>query len=127
MRIILKSASVLAITALFSVLAFAESWSGALVDASCWDNHHSQDQNKQENSATGSCAATSSTTTFGIMVAGKVYKFDEAGNTKAGSALKNRADRSAPGSSQGTTSGTMAKVEGTKNGDIISVDSVEVQ
>ena len=57
----------------FSTLALAASFSGKLLDASCYD--------QQKKAA--SCDATSSTTAFAIEASGMVYKLDSAGNSKA--------------------------------------------
>jgi hypothetical protein len=97
------------------MLALAESWSGKLVDASCYD---------QQKKAAG-CDATSKTTAFGIEASGMVYKLDRAGNTKAAAALKNRADRADPSKPQATE--VMAKVDGTEKGGTITVESIDVQ
>jgi len=100
----------------FSALALAETWTGRLVDASCVD----------QQKAVTTCDPTSATTSFAIVVSGKPYKLDEAGNTKAMEALKGRADRSTdpnkPASPQ-----ISAKVTGTKDGDNLKVESIEVQ
>ncbi len=113
MRRILTTCACLAV---FSVLALAESWTGRLVDSSCYD---------QQKTATA-CDPTSSTTSFALVVSGRAYKFDSEGNSKAADALKSRADRSAnpnnPPSPQ-----VSAKVTGTRDGDTIKVDSIEVQ
>lgn len=106
-----------AFVALFSTLALAETWTGRLVDASCVE---------QQKAAT-TCDPTSSTTTFAIVVSGKAYKFDDAGNTKTMDALKGRADRSSdpnkPPSPQ-----ISAKVTGAKDGDnTLKVEAIEVQ
>jgi hypothetical protein len=103
--------------AVFSVLALAESWTGRLVDASCYDQHKS---------ATA-CDPSASTTGFALMVSGQAYKLDSDGNTKAAAALKGRADRSADPKKPAT--GTVsAKVTGTKEGnDTIKVESIDVQ
>jgi hypothetical protein len=105
-----------ACTAIFSGLALAESWSGRLIDASCYD---------QQKSATA-CDPTSSTTMFALVVSGQPVKLDDAGNSKAAEALKSRADRStnpdAPAGKQ-----VAAKVSGTKEGDTIKVESIDVQ
>ena len=106
-----------AFVALFSTLALAETWTGRLVDASCVE---------QQKAAT-TCDPTSSTTTFAIVVSGKAYKFDDAGNTKTMDALKGRADRSSdpnkPPSPQ-----ISAKVTGSKDGDnTLKVEAIEVQ
>ena len=103
--------------AVFSVLALAESWTGRLVDASCYD---------QQKSATA-CDPSASTTSFALIAAGQAYKLDDAGNSKAAAALKNRADRSADPDrpSKGVVS---AKVTGTKEGDdTIKVVSIDVR
>lgn len=108
-----------ACVAVFSVLALAESFSGRLVDASCMD--------QQKSAAT--CDPTSSTTSFAILVAGKAAKFDDAGNAKAIEALKSRADRSANPTNPSTPPSTQvaAKVTGSKDGDNIKVEAIEVQ
>ncbi|MBZ5622952.1 MAG: hypothetical protein LAQ69_30095 [Acidobacteriia bacterium] len=106
-----------AFVAVFSMLALAESWTGRLIDASCYD---------QQKSAT-TCDPTSSTTMFALVASGKTFKFDAAGNTKAAEALKSRADRSAnPNTPPSTT--IAAKVTGTKDGDdTLKVEAIEVQ
>jgi len=107
-----------AFVAVFTGLALAENWTGKLVDASC-----AADQQK----AATSCDPTSSTTAFAIVVSGKAYKLDDAGNTKAAEAMKNRADRSTNPNAPPTTTVT-AKVTGTKDGDnTLKVETIEVQ
>jgi hypothetical protein len=86
------------------------------VDASCAD---------QQKAATA-CDPTSSTTMFAIVVSGKAYKFDDAGNAKAAEALKGRADRSAD-PTKPVSPQISAKVTGTKDGDNVKVESIEVQ
>jgi hypothetical protein len=101
--------------AFLATLAFAESWSGKLIDATCMGT--------QKNLT--ACAATSNTTTFLLAVDGKTYQLDQTGNTKATEALKSRADRTAPNAP--ATTEINAKVSGTKEGDIIKVESIDVQ
>ena len=117
-----KVLTVLAFTAVSSTLALAADWSGTLVDSSCYERQNQQLKDVQK--AVDACAATSQTTTFGIHASGKVHKLDAGGNSKATTALKNRADRSAGKPTPGPIS---AKVMGTESGDSIKVDSVEVQ
>src|SRR4051812_965165 len=104
MRRILTLCACLAVC---SALALAESWTGRLVDASCYD--------QQKGAATAACDPSSSTTSFAIVASGQAYKLDDAGNSKATEALKGRADRAAdpnkPASAQ-----VSAKVTGTKDG-----------
>ena len=112
-----RIATLFALLGVFSVLAFAETWQGRLVDAKCYE------QNK---SAT-TCDPTGSTTTFALMVANKPYTLDETGNTKASEAFKNRADRASdPGQPPSTE--VMAKITGTKDGDnTLKVETVELR
>ena len=109
LTVILAGATVL------STAAYAESWAGKLVDASCYDQ-----QKKVE-----TCAATSKTSSFALEAGGAVLKLDQNGNTKAAAALKNRADSSEPGKAQSST--VMAKVEGTQQNGVITVTNIEVQ
>jgi hypothetical protein len=97
-------------------LASAASFSGALLDASCYD---------QQKSAQ-SCAATSSTSTFMIDVAGTVYELDSAGNSKAADAMKSRADRSTDPNGANSTPVT-AKVTGRLQRNTIAVETIDVQ
>ena|SRR5579862_8477182 len=108
--------SLLALSAVFSMLALADSWSGRLLDASCYSQQKKAD----------ACDAMSTTTAFAIEVSGKVYKLDAAGNSKASTALKSRADRAAdPNKPQSNP--VMAKVDGTEKSGTIAVESIEVQ
>jgi hypothetical protein len=107
--------ALLAFSAVFSMLALAESWSGRLIDSACFDQQKKAD----------SCDATSQTTSFSLYVSGAVYKLDATGNSKATAALKNRADRSEPG--KAASKEVMAKVDGMLKGSTIDVESVEVQ
>jgi hypothetical protein len=107
---------VLAFSAVFSMLALAENWSGKLLDATCYD--------QQKKAA--SCDATSATTAFALDASGTIYKLDADGNSKAADALKNRADRAADPSKPASTH-VMAKVQGTEKAGIITVESIDVQ
>lgn len=105
----------LAAATLFSGLALAETWTGRLLDASCMD----QQKNVK------ACEATTATTAYAIEVDGKTYKLDETGNTKAADAIKNHAERAANPNAPATP--VTAKVTGTKEGDTIKVENLEVQ
>ena len=108
--------SLVAFSSVFSMLALAESWSGTLLDATCYD------QQKK----VAACDPTSATAAFALEASGTVYKLDAAGNSKASEALKNRADRAAdPAKPQSKQ--VMAKVDGTQKGGIIAVESIDVQ
>jgi hypothetical protein len=110
-----KTLSILALGSLCAVLSFGENYSGKLVDASCYS---------QQKKATG-CEASAATTTFALDVNGKVYVLDANGNTKATSAMKNRADRAADPNNP--SKGVMATVTGTESGGTITVETIDVQ
>ena len=118
-----KILTLIAFVSIFSVFALAADWSGSLLDSSCYDRQNQQQKDMEK--AAAACAATSQTTTFALHSAGKVYKFDTGGNTKAATALKSRADRSEPGKPQPTS--FTAKVEGTETSGTIKVDSIDIE
>jgi hypothetical protein len=105
-----------ALSTVFSVLAFADSFSGKLIDASCYA--------KQQSSM--GCEPSSATSSFALDVSGKVYNLDSSGNKKAAAALKNRADRTADPTKTHAKE-VMATVEGSENAGSIKVTSIEVQ
>jgi hypothetical protein len=102
-------------TAIFAALALAESMTGNLLDTSCLD--------QKKDVAT--CRATGTTTTFALQVSDKTYRLDDAGNQKAITALKDRADRSTD--PNGAVAPVTAKVMGSIDGGVLKVDSLEVQ
>ncbi|MGO4882029.1 MAG: hypothetical protein ACLP59_14545 [Bryobacteraceae bacterium] len=100
----------LALFALFSSLAFAESWNGTLVDVMC--------KNKDLASHTTKCALSCSKSGYGLVLAdGKFVKFDESGNAKALAALK----------ATKKEKDLKAKVTGTLDGDTVQVETVELE
>ena len=99
-----------------SALAFAETYTGKLVDARCAE--------QQKDAA---CSPTASTAAFAIQVSGKTLKLDADGNRKAAEALKesgNSADRAKDPNAQ--DSQVTATVQGTLNGDELKVDTIVV-
>jgi hypothetical protein len=112
MRKLLATATTAAI---FATLAFAENWTGKLLDTSCLDQ-------KKE---LATCQANGTTTAFALEASGKTYRLDDMGNQKAILALRDRADRSADPSA--AASPVNAKITGTRDGDVLKVDSLEVQ
>jgi hypothetical protein len=104
---------------LFAALGLAETYSGKLIDASCLS---------QAKPTLATCQPSSSTTAFALVDdTQKVYKLDEKGNAKAAAALKGRADRSADPNASKAGDVIVAKITGTMNGNIITVEAVEVQ
>ena len=97
-------------TLLFSALAFAETWSGTLVDVMC--------KNRDLASHTKQCAINCAKGGYGLVLSdGKFVKFDEKGNAKALQVLK----------ATGKEKDLKAKVSGKLDGEIVNVESIEVQ
>lgn len=102
-------------SAIFASLALAEDWTGKLLDTSCLD---------QKKDIT-ICQANDTTTAFALEVSGKTYRLDDPGNQKAIAALKSRADRATdPAAAAAPIS---AKITGTRDGEVLKVDSIQVQ
>ena len=111
-RILTLGAAVL----FLSALAFAETYTGKLVDARCAE--------QQKDAA---CTPIASTAEFAIQVSGKTLKLDASGNKKAAEALKesnNGAERAKDPNNPDDQ--VMATVQGTLHGDEIKVDSIAV-
>jgi hypothetical protein len=105
-RILLLSAA----GALLSAGAFAESWTGTLVDVMC--------KGKDLSSHTTKCAVGCAKSGYGLVLSdGKFVKFDEGGNAKALAALK----------STDKEKDLKAKVNGALDGDTVTVSSIELQ
>jgi hypothetical protein len=115
MRSIVKVVALIGICAAF---ACAESWSGRLLDASCVDQQK-----------TAACEPTAATVAFAINVSGKVYKLDDAGNAKAVEAMKARGSKDAgqPAAPGAANTGVTAKVTGTLDGEVVKVESIQIQ
>ena len=95
---------------LFSAAAFAETWNGTLVDVMC--------KNKDLAGHTTKCAIGCAKSGFGLVLSdGKFVKFDETGNAKALAALKATSKEKE----------LKAKVTGTLDGDMVQVQSVELE
>jgi hypothetical protein len=91
-------------------LAAAETWSGTVVDVLC--------KGKDVASHTRQCALSCAKGGYGLVLAdGKFVKFDESGNALALSKLKTATK----------DKDLKAKVSGTLDGDIIQVQSIELQ
>ena len=104
---------------LFAVLGRAETYTGNLIDASCLD---------KPNPTVATCQPTSDSTTFALVDnSRKVYKLDQNGNAKAAAAIKNRADRSADPNAAGKADVVMAKITGTMNDGIVTVETIEIR
>lgn len=102
-------------TAIFATLALADNFTGKLLDTACLD----------QQKAPAACQATANTTAFAVDVSGKTFRLDDAGNQKAVKALRDRADRSTDPAAAAAP--LNAKITGTRDGDVLKVDSIEVQ
>ena len=104
-----------ATTAIFATLALADIFTGKLLDTECLDRQKAPE----------ACQATANTTAFAVDISGKTFRLDDAGNQKAVKALRDRADRSTD--PDAAAAPTMAKIAGKQDGDVIKVESIEVQ
>ncbi len=101
---------------LASAFAYAETWTGKLVDADCVSKN-----------ATAACMPTASTKSFALEVSDKSYTFDQEGNKKAAEALKasqSGAERAKNPDME--NSEITATVDGTLVGQRIEVTSINV-
>jgi hypothetical protein len=94
----------------FGAVAQAESWSGTVVDVMC--------KGKDLASHTRQCSLNCAKSGFGLVLPdGKFVKFNETGNAKTLAVLK----------SSTKEKDIKAKVTGKLDGDVIQVESVEIQ
>jgi len=100
----------LVISAISVVSAMADTWTGSVVDVMC----KGKDLANHTKSCNVSCAAGG----FGLVLSdGKFVKFNETGNAKALAAIKATAKEK----------DLKAKVTGTLDGEVIKVQSIEIQ
>jgi hypothetical protein len=105
-----RFASLVGVGALLSAAAFADTWTGTLVDVMCKD--------KDLAGHTRKCAMACAKSGYGLVLSdGKFVKFDEQGNAKALAALK----------ASEKEKDLKAKVTGTLDGDVVQVESVELE
>ena len=71
------------------------------------------------------CQANGTTTAFALQVSDKTYRLDEMGNQKAIRALKDRPDRSTDPTAAAAP--LSAKITGTRDGEVLKVENIEVQ
>jgi hypothetical protein len=96
--------------ALLASGAFAETWTGTLVDVMC--------KGKDLAGHTTKCAVSCAKSGYGLVLAdGKFVKFDEAGNAKALAMLKSTAKEK----------DLKAKVSGSLDGDTVAVSSIAIE
>lgn len=94
---------------MLSAAAFAESWSGTIVDSNC--------KTKDLAGHTKACVLSCAKSGLGLVLSdGKFVKFDEAGNTKAVDALK----------ASTKDKDLKAKITGKLDGEVIKVDKIEL-
>jgi hypothetical protein len=96
--------------ALFAAAALAESWTGHVMDVMC--------KSKDAASHTRQCAIGCAKSGYGLVTSdGKFVKFDEQGNAKTLAMLK----------SASQDKDLKVKVSGTLDGEVIKVESIELQ
>jgi hypothetical protein len=106
----MKPISLIAAALLLASGAFAETWSGTLVDVMC--------KGKDLAGHTTKCAVSCAKSGYGLVLAdGKFVKFDEGGNAKALAALK----------STSKEKDLKAKVSGSFDGETVQVSSIELE
>ena len=114
-RILTLAAGVLG----FSLFAFAETYSGALLDARCLD---------QQKDASVSCAPTAATKAFALQVSGgKAYLFDADGNAKAAEALQQSSNSADRAKDENAATPVMATVDGTLSGQELKVNAIQIK
>src|SRR6202790_1923627 len=106
----MKRISLIFAVSLLASSAFAETWSGTLVDVMC--------KGKDLAGHTAKCAVSCAKSGYGLVLAdGKFVKFDEGGNAKALAALK----------STSKEKDMKAKVSGSFDGETVQVSSIELE
>ena len=104
-------ALILTILIMVAASAFAESWTGKLVDAVCKVSHEGDDPPMP------ACAATAETHLFGIELSdAKMLALDAAGNEKASNAVKSV-----------RKTNPRAVVTGSRDGQFVKVETIEIQ
>lgn len=104
---------------LFAALGMADMFNGKLIDATCLD---------KPSPTLATCQPSASTITFALVDdSQKIYKLDESGNTKAAEALKGRPAQPADPDTSGKTDVVLARITGTTNGSIVTVETIEVK
>ena len=114
-RILTLAAGVLG----FALFAFADTYSGALVDAKCLD---------QQKESTASCTPTASTTAFALQVSGgKAYRLDADGNAKAAQALQQSSSSADRAKDANAATQVMATVDGSLSGEELKVNTIQIK
>src|SRR5579864_4453571 len=103
-----------------AAFSYAESWTGKVLDASCYDAQKATIKSHEEIART--CAPTASTTDFAIQTsAGKVYKVNSSGNSELASDIQK-------GVLKKDKDGDIhATVTGSREGDVVKVDSINLE
>ncbi|HLH16956.1 MAG TPA: hypothetical protein VKX45_07035 [Bryobacteraceae bacterium] len=111
-----KAMTVCAMLGAFAALGLAETWTGTLVDATCYE----------KNKDAAACGAKVESTAFLLTSGDKIYKLDEASNQRALQAMKSRADR-ANNPDATKAEPVNAKITGELKGEHIHAETIEIQ
>jgi hypothetical protein len=109
-----------ALFVLASALAFAETWTGKLLDANCASKGATSESTME------ACTPTSSTSSFVLEVSNKKYTLDQEGNKKAVAAFKESQSGAERAKDPEQYSGITATVNGSLRGEEIQVTSIKV-
>ena len=105
-----KFATIATLFVMTAAFAFAETWTGRLVDASCKATNAGKE-------SVASCAATTATHLFAVQLAdARVLNLDAAGNEKVADAVKNN-----------QKTNLRATVTGSLEGQTVKVEKIEIQ
>jgi len=104
-----------------AVCSYAETWTGKVMDAACYDTRKTAEHKSNEEIARA-CAPTATTTDFAIQTsAGKVYKVDSSGNSELAKDIRN-------GVLKKDKDGDIhATVTGSLDGETMKVTTIELQ
>ena len=116
-----KLCTLSSLLAFASVLAYAETWTGPLLDATCVQEHKA-DQKYE------ACTPAVTTTAFAIQTSGKMLGLDVDGNLKAAEVWKQYMSSADRAKDPNAAANPVATIEGSMNGgDEIKVDNIKLQ
>jgi hypothetical protein len=114
------------ILGMVGMISYAETWTGRLIDAQCYDSKATATSAGQKSPASSGekldreCAPTAATTNYALHADNKVYKLDSSGNAKVATEMQS-------GALKLDKDGDLhATVSGSVQGDTVKVDTIKV-
>jgi hypothetical protein len=105
------------------VASYADSWSGKLIDSTCYEHHSTAATSGQKppkvDKIDKDCAPTTATDTFAVLADGKIYKLDAQSNAKVAADMRGGALKADKDGDVHIT------VTGFRNGDTLTVNNVK--